>query len=128
MLGLALLAQCRAWLVAWISQLSKPMVLIALCLCLSSRDPRDSLVVVVVGLSTTYLDHPVAGQVGAPSAPKGLGSTAQHAMTVTPRQPITFGGCWLFNRVPKNQWVEAAGGEGGNCSHCGSRDTWLGPH
>lgn len=54
--------------VAWISQLSKPMVLIALCLCLSSRDPRGSLVV-VVGLSTTYLDHPVAS--GCSKYPKG---------------------------------------------------------
>lgn len=42
---------------------------------------------------------------GAPSTPKGLGSTAQHVTTVTPGQPVALGGCWFFNRVPKdNGW------------------------
>lgn len=76
------------------------MALILLCLYLPTGDPRGSLA--GRGLFTTRLDHPVAGKVGAPSAPKSLGPSGQQ-MTVTPRQAATFGGCWLFNIGAKNQ-------------------------
>lgn len=46
------------------------------------------------GLSTTPLDHFVAGRVGALSVPKGHSPSSQHMMAqvVTPRQPATLEG------------------------------------
>jgi hypothetical protein len=75
----------------------------------------------------------VAGQVGAPSIPKGHSPSVQHmrAQDVTPRQSDTFGeDTGSLTQVTRNNEqkpsvVGRGWEEGGHCCHCGSGDKWV---